>query len=248
VPIFTKGSIRILFIHIPKTGGSSVETVFKRAGFELSLFSLTDFTDGCSPQHFHREILLRKIEREAFDAVFTIVRDPTSRIVSEYNFRMKKRAKSNLPKTPLSQWIKAVFSAYETNNFLHDNHIRPQNEFILPRTQVYYYEHGLSHAVAGVLAGIDLNATKTAFGLMPRTQISTDDAEKSNTLSIDDHILIRRFYREDYDRLGYPLERGGYANPLTGFSGRSKLPWIAQPPPFGFNLIKNALFFFYKRA
>jgi hypothetical protein len=202
MPVFTKDSTRLLFIHIPKAGGSSVETLFKRAGFERSLFSINDFSEGCSPQHFHKDLLVKKIEGESFDAIFTIVRDPVSRIMSEYNFRMNLRAKKNLPTIPISEWIRCVFSEYKTNRYLLDNHIRPQNEFLLQGVQTYRYEQGLEYSIAAVLSAINLG-NNIKFGHMPTAQLSNNFLDHDNKLSVDDIISVRRFYREDYDKLGY---------------------------------------------
>ena len=43
----------------------------------------------CSFQHFHAALLTQIINPNSFDAVFTILRDPMSRLQSEYRWRME---------------------------------------------------------------------------------------------------------------------------------------------------------------
>ena len=75
------------FIHIPKTGGSSIEKVFDLQKKEnLFTAAMTKKIAGCwfAPQHFtHRMIHIYKPEsRDWFS--FTIVRNPYAKIVSEF--------------------------------------------------------------------------------------------------------------------------------------------------------------------
>ncbi|MCF7998276.1 MAG: sulfotransferase family protein [Methylovulum sp.] len=205
MPILSKGSTKILFIHIPKTGGSSVQTLFKQSGYELSMFSITDFSEGCSPQHFHRDILLQKVDFSCLDVVFTIVRDPVIRLISEYNFRMDSRIKRGQPLIRISEWMKKTFTAYNTKPFIHDNHIRPQHEFIVPGCRVYRYEQGLENIIAGLLIDNEIEVSDWPSGKLEQAQLAGKYIDKSNTLTMSDMITIRHFYRNDYQLLGYPI-------------------------------------------
>lgn len=54
MPLFHKNNKRILFIHIPKAGGTSIEQFFKRNGWEMEFYdgggkgTKNEFT-RCSP-------------------------------------------------------------------------------------------------------------------------------------------------------------------------------------------------------
>jgi hypothetical protein len=213
MPIFLKNSTRILFVHIPKTGGSAIENLFMKSGYDISLFSKNDFSQGCSPQHFHRELLLKNVDTNCFDAIFTVIRDPVSRLISEYNFRMHVRNKREQPLIPISAWIRRTFANYKANPFVNDNHIRPQNEYILPECRIYRYEQGLENIIAGLMVDTNLEENNCRLGKIGRMQMSGNYIGKNNELTISDLIAIRRFYRDDYDKLGYPINGHVLINP-----------------------------------
>ena len=95
MPIFEKDNQAIMFVHVPKAAGTSVEEVFCSNGFKMSYRrggrygELTEFdiANGCSPQHMHAKLLEKNFDAAKFDYVFGIVRSPLDRLVSEYNFR-----------------------------------------------------------------------------------------------------------------------------------------------------------------
>lgn len=208
MPIFILPEKKILFIHIPKTGGSSVETYLQRLGFGMSMFSTTDNSKGCTPQHFHRDLLLEYAFPGEFDAVFTIVRDPVERFKSEYNFRMQIRQKNGNDIIPVSAWVKSVLKQYQENPFAFDNHLRPQSHFLIPGTRIYRYEQGLENAISGIIVDLGLQLNKDRLGTIPRTQLAKNYLENGNILTMDELVAIRRIYREDYELLDYPVAGG----------------------------------------
>ena len=102
------GGKPVLFIHIPKTGGTTIENDLKRIGFDVGMFFPwpTNYTGpDCFPWHtppryFH------SIDFSDF-ITFTVVRDPIDRFFSEENWRNHKEIPSQLdelqPATPFPQ-------------------------------------------------------------------------------------------------------------------------------------------------
>ena len=90
MPLFKKDCEEILFVHIPKSGGSSIEAFFKRQGYEM-FFRNKGKLEGtsCSAQHFHAKMFEELFNGASFDYSFTIVRDPLERMFSEYRHRAK---------------------------------------------------------------------------------------------------------------------------------------------------------------
>lgn len=81
----------IFFIHIPKTGGSSIESFLESHNKKISL----NCEDGSISVNYHspQHMTFREIENLGLDLpglnFFTILRDPVQRTISEY-FYIKK--------------------------------------------------------------------------------------------------------------------------------------------------------------
>jgi len=131
MPVFSKGDKSILFIHIPKSAGSSVERIGAEAGWSESFSirgkSLRDiFYFKASLQHLHAEALSKLFYFDRFDSIFTIVRNPFSRFKSEYYWQ-RSQLITNLG---VDDWVRDTLARYENDNHIYDNHIRPQVDFI----------------------------------------------------------------------------------------------------------------------
>lgn len=201
MPIFTKDNKSFLFIHIPKCGGSSIETTFRKNGFRIS------YLDGngentlnhlrlCSPQHMHGNMLSNTFNLSAFDGIFTVVRDPESRIKSEIGMRIGKKLDHTEKQT--DHWISNTFQRYKKNNFIFDNHIRPQSEFIIPESQLYKFEDGINNIIKDISDTFNL-------GLIGYENLHVMSRKKMNGYKSSDIPLsqkskksIKEFYKEDF--------------------------------------------------
>jgi hypothetical protein len=224
MPIFRKDGKNILFIHIPKTGGSTIEQVFKNSGYQ------EDFRDGktgagtinylrrSTPQHMQGSILRQTFQLRRFDLIFLIVRNPLARFRSEYLWRNRKTEVS-LEVGAIERWGLTAFADYARNHYLFDNHIRPQIEFNVPGALVYYFEDGLDEVVRRLNEdhGLGLDPlvphVRTAKGA---TGASSSDVVISERLE----RRIREFYFEDFHTFGYakPSATGGSPAPRGGTS------------------------------
>ena len=110
MPLFTKQGQAVLYIHVPKTGGTSVEHFFIGNGFAADYMdtggpkSLNQFR-RCPPQHMHAEQILAVLRPSRCGYVFATVREPLARIVSEY--RMRARGHAEFPRLP-AWWEQSV--------------------------------------------------------------------------------------------------------------------------------------------
>ncbi len=212
MPIFRKDGRNILFIHVPKAGGTSVELVFKQSGYQRVYLDgkvgphAINHVRRCTPQHMHAAMLEMNFRLDRFDAIFMVVREPIARLRSEYLWRNR----DNSPSTDgaaVQKWAKATFKRYAADPFLFDNHIRPQAEFKLAGAQVYRLEEGMP----AILADVD---ERWALGLnqeIPRARHGKEvvghashDVEVSPSL----RRLATEFYRQDFAEFGYPLAGG----------------------------------------
>lgn len=169
----------------------------------------------CSPQHFHAELLSDLYASpdgaatSPFVFAFTVVRDPLSRLRSEFRFQRylgsrRRRWSQGFVGSfgpSFEAWVNIVLSAYKTNRFLLDNHIRPQNEFLAYDAAVFRIEDGLSKLaddLADVLGGSAVS--------VPRVNVS-DDYKRDSKLVLSPRTMRRviSFYEADYARFGYEV-------------------------------------------
>lgn len=146
MPICTINQKSVLFVHIPKCGGSSLERLLQRqAGVKPSYLdegkgSYFNTLRRCSPQHMHAAILDQVFVLNRFDLIFAVCRDPEARVRSEYNMRFSHAG----PTQPdINQWYVKARKMRRNNPYLYDNHLRPQVEFVVPGAVLYKLEDGI---------------------------------------------------------------------------------------------------------
>jgi len=132
MPYFKNNDVNILFIHIPKTGGSSLEIYFSNKYNiplnEESLFMFsTKLSLGSTLQHITYETIIKynNIFNIVFDdiKIITAVRNPYDRIISDLCFFNKININDSKEK------IFNIIKEYLVSNDL-DNHNIPQYMFI----------------------------------------------------------------------------------------------------------------------
>ncbi|TNC66821.1 sulfotransferase family 2 domain-containing protein [Rubellimicrobium roseum] len=195
MPLFRHAEEIVLFVHIPKTGGSTVENVLRASGAKQALKAPKSVGfSHCTPQHMHWEVTRQWIPRRFYDYSLAIVRNPFARLASEYRWR-EKFAKS--PLAPFDRWVESQFRNYVDNQFILDNHIRPQHEFIGDDVEVFQLEDGLDKP---------LQACLTRLGLSAKTEsIPRANQSKSGTINASSATVerIAEFYAEDFTTFGY---------------------------------------------
>jgi len=205
MPVFYKGNKKVLFVHIPKCGGSYIEHLFLNNGFSLEYIDggkpgNLNYIRKCSPQHMHADMLDTIFELSKFDFIFTIVRDPIQRVISEAHMRLKENKNSN----QIDIWIRDTFSKYYENNFILDNHIRPQSEFLCEGIKIFKQEDGFGDCFITELEriiGVNFNV-KQINRVMARSKFT--DGGKFELLP-ETQKLIKEFYQVDYKGFGYEI-------------------------------------------
>jgi len=206
VPVFLKDGRSVLFIHIPKTGGSTIEKLFRRAGWAQKfretrkshphVFPLR----RCSPQHHHGALLSELFDVSRFDSVFLVTRDPLSRFRSEYIMRHTTSPRTDA--ASVAAWHDKQFAKYAANPYHLDNHLRPQHEFLVPGARVFRLEDSLEAAVATLNEEHDLKLPTElphALNSQKRSGVSSSAVE----LSPEVEASLRATYAEDFRKFGY---------------------------------------------
>lgn len=206
MPICRKDGKNILFIHVPKSGGSTLETAFKNSGYKVPYLDgkmgpdSINYLRKCSPQHMQAEILTSLFNLDRFDGICMIVRNPLKRFISEYG--MRNRDVTVHSADHMIEWTQKTFRSYITNPYIHDNHIRPQHEFYVPGCSVYYLEDGMENIIDGINDeyGLDLAAD------VPRIRDRrTESGFATDELQVPDEVIRRvtDFYSPDYATFNY---------------------------------------------
>lgn len=152
--------IPVFFIHIPKCGGTSIESSLSGAGCVIRFHDRFDNAEHsflqnrllfkCPSQHFHYEMLSSIFNLNAFDNIFVVVRNPFARLASEFRFMAGKTGLGDTLDT-VDEWAEVVLDERERDPFHLFNHLRPQMEFVPPvNTVVYKLEDGLDVVLKGI--------------------------------------------------------------------------------------------------
>ena len=94
MPIYTQGNLRLLHIHVPKTGGTSITEQFLAEGWTITYHNRLEAAKSTyypePSQHLHYELLAKsKVFDSPFELVFMTCRHPFSRFISEFLFKNK---------------------------------------------------------------------------------------------------------------------------------------------------------------
>lgn len=209
MPVMVKDGVSVLFIHVPKAGGTTIGRLFAQSGWGVhyregrhkrpDVFPLL----RCSPQHFHATVLNQIFDVSRFDLIFGMIRDPITRFQSEFAMRHKKMTPAEATPERVAIWSDRVLATYAEDPYLLDNHLRPQTEFLLPGTEIYRLEDGVETMVADLNArfGLGLNAAVTHERNSKRLGLSTSAVQLSPEL----RAQVHEFYAADAV-LGYPTD------------------------------------------
>jgi hypothetical protein len=197
----------ILLIHIPKTGGTSIEEYLKNK-YEESLFSpsrLRLFNDpklDCiSPQHQTLMNIEKYKDRLSIDfeniCIISVVRNPYHRIISDLFFWKLIKQDSNK-----SQVYNVIIKYLQRN---YDNHNLPQYRFIcdhkneIDKRVVIFRTESLTKEIQqfGFSDYVGKTSIKNSYN------ISTD--KYIRYLSEDSIKLINVVYKKDFELFGYDM-------------------------------------------
>jgi hypothetical protein len=217
VPIARINNRLIYFSHVPKTGGTSIEAYLRQKGPVALVQAGRSTWARSSAQHMEAAVA-DEFFRDGFcDARFAVLREPKARLISEYKMRrtivdehlrglgpwksrLRKLVKSVTDRRnptrdgipSFDTWVRRVFAVYPDNPYVHDNHIRPQVEFVGPDYRLFRFEDGLTPVLRWIDEVTDTPPGDTGFHLVKGT-----GSEVVCSASTD--ALIRQFYRADYD-------------------------------------------------
>jgi len=122
---------KLCFVHIPKSAGSSVETALDMKHLECLYTHYKYKLYSVTAQHLYLSEICKEIpESEKYD-IFTVVRNPFDRLVSEYKHYHKNWWAREFFNKNFDEFVNTVFSlSKEERIFKFDNHLEPQVNFL----------------------------------------------------------------------------------------------------------------------
>ena len=206
MPFIDHQGRRSLFVHIPKTGGTSIETWLKGIG------PLRLYRNGIpqalkvSAQHLTYTDIRLILGDDYFDYGFTIVRNPFRRLESEYRMRSDLATDGVLGRVAVFPvWVRTQIEMMQKAVFHQDGHFRPQIDYVSNHIEIFRFEEGIDSIIAKVSAktGLPMPA-ETPHEMRPRRY----DAARHGALEWDMPLvnLVRRTYAADFETFGYKSE------------------------------------------
>ena len=200
MPFIQHDNRRVLFVHIPKTAGTSVLSWLE------GIAPLHMRTTGqpaalkCTPQHLRMSDITALFGEGYFDYAFAISRNPYTRMESEY--RMQVEAQGFFKRPPaFSLWLENHLRRASQDMWHKDNHFRPQWDFIGSSVDVFRLEDGLDQILSTVASRANLPAPDSID-----TALKTDETAIPVTWDEVDRMRVQEFYARDFKRFGYDPE------------------------------------------
>lgn len=200
MPIFSINNKKILFIHIPKTGGTSIENWLSNFG-EMQFYQpgFPTFMK-CTPQHLTVNDINVLFGEDCFDLTFAVVRNPYERLISEYFFRTENQNKKFKRRVNFSDWLMLHLNKSKANKHHFDNHLRPQTDFVDEEMQIFKLEDGLDDVVKFLKKALKIKSTKKI------PQLNKSKAKKELVWSVEVRNAVNQFYKNDFLQLEYEIE------------------------------------------
>jgi hypothetical protein len=213
MPYFKNDKINILLIHIPKTGGTSIEEYlsnkYKIDLNEKSLYNkyYVPNLKGHSLQHYTYDEIYKNKEKFKIDyeniKIIATVRNPYDRIMSELFFQkiLKKDEKSKD-----KNYVYHIIKNYLEGENHYDNHRLPQYKYIIN-------DNGIIYENIIILRNENLNEEFRTLGFNDfniHTQLNPflNNNEKKNYLEYlnnDSIHLINEYYKKDFELFNYNM-------------------------------------------
>ncbi len=196
MPLFTNNNSRVLFIHIPKTAGTSVELML------CKYYAISFHSEGfipalrVTPQHLQISDIKVMLDSSFWDYSFAIVRNPYSRLESEYFYQMDKRSLQFQKYPDFSNWVLNHIDRVKKNRFHLDNHLRPQYEFIDSDVEIFKFEAGIDFIIKELSKKLEFKE--------PGEIIKTNISNKTEVnWSLNARTQVNNFYKNDFKFFKY---------------------------------------------
>ena len=203
MPLFKKRDKEVFFIHIPRSSGRYIISLFEKNGYEIFFWNYDEKIGGIEIPHLHYPHYNTYLNVEDKNH-FTIVRNPYSKFCSAMNVihHAHKIPVEEYYKLRDSEYLTSVLNNSRHNISYHNNWYRPQHEFVSEKTHVWKYEDGVESNFIEWLNDIfDLDLKNS-----DDIEYEFEGGEKREYIIGDDKEIefnIREYYSKDYEIFKY---------------------------------------------
>ena len=143
MPIYKKNDKRILFVHIPRTGGKSIRAILQADGWAKEDIEKELISPSSSYEH---QPFSSWSKLGDFDFIFTIVRNPYSRLESEARSKAVNR-------NSFFKWFKRQQKrSRDFRTTINDGHFTPQEKYIGgDKIKIFKFEDGHEEIVKSLI-------------------------------------------------------------------------------------------------
>jgi hypothetical protein len=189
--------LKAVFLHVPKTGGTAIKRL-------LGINQLNSENPALipSPQHLTCALLRAAIGPEKYDSYFkfTFVRNPWSRLVSDYFWRQGgSRRRMDMTFSEFTAYVADLVRTGRFYDQRFDDHFIPQVKYTRDVDRIYRFEafaDGVKSAAR--LLGVEIEEVPEK-----RTRPYDNYWEFYDAAS---KARVEAVYREDIDAFGYEFE------------------------------------------
>lgn len=219
--LFIQNEESILFLHVPKCGGSSIAKLFKDNGYSPAMEMRGLPPQDCltaSPQHQTCKNLRPMMNMEKLDSIFIMARNPYARIRSEFNWHFRSTAPEDRP--DINQWTIESLTKATSDGDHADNHFRTCIDFIdedLP-CRIFKIEDGINFMIEFFLR----KSNSIDSISIPTEKNAKTFASPLEKLQLNDSTIqaINQFYKYDFKAFGYTPITSKESENDTGRFGR----------------------------
>lgn len=202
MPLYINNEQAVTFLHIPKTGGTTIESWLNETGkYQQVFFSQKKLEDMLvTPQHLGYRTLteLTKTLNRPFEYKFAVVRNPFDRIVSEFFYRIKLGSiqLGDNAESLFSPWVIHNLRKYKNTPDVLDNHLRPQTYFVNDDVEVFKFEDGIQNV---------LNAVGNSIGIQEEVEVKPKKVGEKKKVRWSPNAIkmVLEIYEQDFDRYDY---------------------------------------------